>query len=96
LINPRGSRPGLFCPALSGPSSRKHPRIGDFETIAGRQTPAIITVILNLVPPTTDGIQANEKRMFPMIWPNGYVFGDAVMGRDGQFIFGENDNLGHL
>ena len=26
----------------------------------------------------------------------GYVFGDAVTGRDGQIIFGENDNLGHL
>ncbi len=26
----------------------------------------------------------------------GYAFGDAVTGRDGQIIFGENDNLGHL
>jgi len=26
----------------------------------------------------------------------GYVFGDAVTGRDGQLYFGENDNLGHL
>jgi hypothetical protein len=26
----------------------------------------------------------------------GYVFGDAVTGRDGQIYFGENDNLGHL
>jgi len=26
----------------------------------------------------------------------GYVFGDAVTGRDGQIIFGENDDLGHL
>jgi hypothetical protein len=26
----------------------------------------------------------------------GYVFGDAVTGRDGQVIFGEDDNLGHL
>ncbi len=26
----------------------------------------------------------------------GYVFGDAVTGRDGEIIFGENDNLGHL
>jgi hypothetical protein len=26
----------------------------------------------------------------------GYVFGDAVMGRDGQIIFGEDDDLGHL
>ena len=26
----------------------------------------------------------------------GYVFGDAVAGRDGQLYFGENDNLGHL
>ena len=26
----------------------------------------------------------------------GYVFGDAVMGRDGEIIFGENDDGGHL
>jgi len=26
----------------------------------------------------------------------GYVFGDAVVGSDGQIFFGENDNLGHL
>ena len=26
----------------------------------------------------------------------GYTFGDAVTGRDGQIIFGEDDNLGHL
>ena len=26
----------------------------------------------------------------------GYTFADAVVGRDGQIIFGENDNLGHL
>jgi hypothetical protein len=26
----------------------------------------------------------------------GYVFGDAVTGRDGQILFGENDDLGHL
>jgi len=26
----------------------------------------------------------------------GYVFGDAVTGRDGQIYFGEDDNLGHL
>ncbi|MBN1489187.1 MAG: hypothetical protein JXA69_04655 [Phycisphaerae bacterium] len=26
----------------------------------------------------------------------GYVFGDAVTGRDGQIVFGEDDNLGHL
>ncbi len=26
----------------------------------------------------------------------GYVFGDAVTGRDGQIFFGENDDLGHL
>ena len=26
----------------------------------------------------------------------GYVFGDAVTGRDGQIFFGESDNLGHL
>jgi len=26
----------------------------------------------------------------------GYVFGDAVVGRDGQIFFGEDDNLGHL
>ena len=26
----------------------------------------------------------------------GYVFGDAVTGRDGEIIFGEDDDLGHL
>ena len=26
----------------------------------------------------------------------GYLFGDAVTGRDGQIFFGENDDLGHL
>ena len=26
----------------------------------------------------------------------GYVFGAAVCGRDGQIIFGEDDDLGHL
>ena len=26
----------------------------------------------------------------------GYVFGDAVVGRDGEIVFGEDDNLGHL
>ena len=26
----------------------------------------------------------------------GYVFGDAVTGRDGEIIFGENDNGGHV
>ena len=26
----------------------------------------------------------------------GYVFGDAVTGRDGQVFFGEDDDLGHL
>ena len=26
----------------------------------------------------------------------GYVFGDAVTGRDGEIYFGEDDNLGHL
>jgi hypothetical protein len=26
----------------------------------------------------------------------GYVFGDAVTGRDGQVFFGEADDLGHL
>lgn len=26
----------------------------------------------------------------------GYTFGDAVMGRDGQIFFGEDDDLGHL
>lgn len=26
----------------------------------------------------------------------GYVFGDAVTGRDGELIFGEDDDLGHL
>jgi outer membrane protein assembly factor BamB len=26
----------------------------------------------------------------------GYCYGDAVVGRDGQIYFGENDNLGHL
>ena len=26
----------------------------------------------------------------------GYCFGDAVVGRDGEIIFGENDDLGHV
>jgi hypothetical protein len=26
----------------------------------------------------------------------GYVFGDAAVGRDGQIVFGEDDDLGHL
>ena len=26
----------------------------------------------------------------------GYIFGDAVVGRDGQIIFGEDDDLGHV
>jgi len=26
----------------------------------------------------------------------GYVFGDAVTGRDGEIVFGENDNGGHI
>jgi len=26
----------------------------------------------------------------------GYAFGDAVTGRDGEIVFGEDDNLGHL
>jgi hypothetical protein len=26
----------------------------------------------------------------------GYCFGDAVTGRDGEIVFGENDDLGHL
>jgi hypothetical protein len=26
----------------------------------------------------------------------GYVFGDAVTGRDGEIIFGEDDDGGHL
>ena len=26
----------------------------------------------------------------------GYVFGDAVTGRDGEIIFGENDDFGHV
>ena len=26
----------------------------------------------------------------------GYSFGDAVVGRDGEIIFGEDDDLGHL
>jgi hypothetical protein len=26
----------------------------------------------------------------------GYVFGDAVVGREGEIVFGENDNQGHL
>jgi len=26
----------------------------------------------------------------------GYVFGDAVTGRDGQILFGEDDDLGHI
>jgi hypothetical protein len=26
----------------------------------------------------------------------GYSFGDAVVGRDGEIVFGEDDDLGHL
>ena len=26
----------------------------------------------------------------------GYNFGDAVIGHDGEIIFGENDDLGHI
>ena len=26
----------------------------------------------------------------------GYVFGDAVIGRDGEIVFGEDDDLGHV
>ena len=26
----------------------------------------------------------------------GYVFGDAVVGRDGEIVFGEDDDLGHV
>ena len=26
----------------------------------------------------------------------GYVFGDAVLGRDGYVVFAEDDDLGHL
>ena len=26
----------------------------------------------------------------------GYCFGDAVVGRDGEIVFGENDDLGHV
>ena len=26
----------------------------------------------------------------------GYEFGDAVVGRDGEIVFGEDDDLGHL
>jgi hypothetical protein len=26
----------------------------------------------------------------------GYAFGDAVTGRDGEIIFGEDDDFGHL
>ncbi|MCK5732759.1 MAG: hypothetical protein KAI38_01125, partial [Candidatus Latescibacteria bacterium] len=26
----------------------------------------------------------------------GYTFGDAVVGRDGEIIFDEDDDLGHL
>jgi hypothetical protein len=26
----------------------------------------------------------------------GYSFGDAAVGRDGEIVFGEDDDLGHL
>ena len=26
----------------------------------------------------------------------GYAFGDAAVGRDGEIVFGEDDDLGHL
>jgi hypothetical protein len=36
------------------------------------------------------GVSVIQRRRY------GYQFGDAVVGRDGQLIFGENDDLGHL
>jgi hypothetical protein len=41
---------------------------------------------------TNLGVAASvfEKRRY------GYEFGDAVIGRDGEIVFGENDNDGHL
>jgi len=41
---------------------------------------------------TNLGVAASvlEKRRY------GYQFGDAVTGRDGEIVFGENDNDGHL
>ena len=47
---------------------------------------------------TTSGHMSNlgvaasifEKRRY------GYQFGDAVIGRDGEIVFGEDDNDGHL
>lgn len=41
---------------------------------------------------TDNGVAASviERRRY------GYIFGDAVLGRDGQIYFGEDDDLGHL
>jgi hypothetical protein len=41
---------------------------------------------------TNIGVAASilERRRY------GYEFADAVTGRDGEIIFGENDNGGHL
>jgi hypothetical protein len=41
---------------------------------------------------TNLGVAASvfEKRRY------GYQFGDAVIGRDGEIVFGEDDNDGHL
>jgi len=36
------------------------------------------------------GVSVIQRRRY------GYQFGDAVVGRDGQLIFGEDDDLGHL
>jgi hypothetical protein len=36
--SPRGSRPGLFCPALSGPRATSHPREVVLETISTDRT----------------------------------------------------------
>lgn len=68
-------------------------------TFDGRVFGACGEVISNLFcynPKTCDisniGVAASviERRRY------GYIFGDAVTGRDGQIIFGENDDLGHL
>ncbi len=36
------------------------------------------------------GVPVFERRRY------GYIFGDAVAGRDGEIIFGEDDDLAHL
>ena len=46
--SPQGSRPGLFCPALSGPRATNHARTGGFETISARRIHTAVAEISQL------------------------------------------------